>query len=195
VADYDPFKSMVPKSGYRFSEKIMLQQEARARTARGFDRMATNDVMVGVISDTHGLVRPQAAAALAGCDLIIHAGDVGKPEVLERLRELAPTFAVRGNIDIGDWAARLPLTQTVAVGALPLFVLHEIAQLDLDPAGAGFAAVVFGHSHRPSIATRGGVLFLNPGSAGPRRFKLPITVARVRVSGRQMRPEIVELRA
>ena len=155
--------------------------------------MATGDVMVGVISDTHGLIRPQAVAALVGCDLIIHAGDVGKPEVLERLRELAPTFVVRGNIDTGSWAARLPLTQRLEVGALRLFVLHEIAQLDLDPASAGFAAVVFGHSHRPLIETRGGVLFLNPGSAGPRRFKLPITIARIRVSDRRMRPEIVEL--
>jgi uncharacterized protein len=155
--------------------------------------MAAGDVIVGVISDTHGLIRPQAVAALVGCDLIIHAGDVGKPEVLERLRELAPTFVVRGNIDTGSWAARLPLTQRLEVGALRLFVLHEIAQLDLDPASAGFAAVVFGHSHRPLIETRGGVLFLNPGSAGPRRFKLPITIARIRVSDRQMRPEIVEL--
>jgi putative phosphoesterase len=158
-----------------------------------FDRMAAGDVTVGVISDTHGLIRPQAVAALVGCDLIIHAGDVGKPEVLERLRELAPTFAVRGNADTSDWAARLPLTQRLEVGALRLFVLHEIAQLDLDPVSAGFAAVVFGHSHRPLIETRGSVLFLNPGSAGPRRFRLPITVARIRVSDRQMRPEIVEL--
>jgi uncharacterized protein len=158
-----------------------------------FDRMAAGDVIIGVISDTHGLVRPQAVAALAGSDLIIHAGDVGKPEVLERLGELASLFVVRGNIDTGSWAARLPLTQRVEVGALRLFVLHEIAQLDIDPASAGFAAVVFGHSHRPSIETRGGVLFLNPGSAGPRRFKLPVTVARVRVSDRQIRPEIVHL--
>ena len=157
--------------------------------------MAASDIIVGVISDTHGLLRPQAVAALAGSDLIIHAGDVGKPEVLERLIELAPTFAVRGNIDTCDWAARLPLTQRLEAGSLRLFVLHEIAQLDIDPASAGFAAVVFGHSHRPSIETRGGVLFLNPGSAGPRRFKLPITVARVRVSDRQMQPEILHLRA
>ena len=156
--------------------------------------MAAGDVIIGVISDTHGLIRPQAVAALAGSDLIIHAGDVGKPEVLERLGELAPTFGVRGNIDIDSWAARLPLTQRVEAGGLALFVLHEIAQLDLDPASAGFAAVVFGHSHRPLIETRDGVLFLNPGSAGPRRFRLPITIARIRVSDRQMRPEIVELR-
>jgi putative phosphoesterase len=155
--------------------------------------MAASDIIVGVISDTHGLLRPQAVAALAGADLIIHAGDVGKPEVLERLLALAPTFAVRGNIDTGDWAGHLPLTQEVEAGALRLFVLHEIAQLDIDPPSAGFDAVVFGHSHRPSIETRGGVIFLNPGSAGPRRFKLPITVARVRVSDRQMHPQIVEL--
>jgi putative phosphoesterase len=156
--------------------------------------MAESEIILGVISDTHGLLRPQAIAALAGSDLIIHAGDVGKPEVLERLGELAPTFGVRGNIDIDSWAARLPLTQRVEAGGLALFVLHEIAQLDVDPASAGFAAVVFGHSHRPLIETRDGVLFLNPGSAGPRRFRLPITIARLRVSDRQMRPEIVELR-
>jgi uncharacterized protein len=158
-----------------------------------FGRVNASDIVIGVISDTHGLIRPQAVAALVGSDVIIHAGDVGKPEVLQRLGELAPTFVVRGNVDSGGWAARLPLTQRVEVGALRLFVLHEIAQLDIDPASAGFAAVVFGHSHRPSIETRGGVLFLNPGSAGPRRFKLPVTVARVRVSDRQMQPQIVHL--
>jgi uncharacterized protein len=157
------------------------------------DHMRGGDLLVGVISDTHGLLRPQAIAALAGADLIIHAGDVGKPEVIERLGGLAPTFVVRGNIDTDKWAARLPLTERVAAGALRFFVLHEIAQLDFDPGAAGFAAVVFGHSHRPSIEMRGEVLFLNPGSAGPRRFKLPVTVARVRVSGRQLRPEIVDL--
>jgi putative phosphoesterase len=156
--------------------------------------MAESEIILGVISDTHGLLRPQAIAALAGADLIIHAGDVGKPEVTARLGGVAPTFVVRGNIDNASWAARLPPTQTVAVGALRFFVLHDIAQLALDPAAAGFAAVVFGHSHRPSIETRNGVLFLNPGSAGPRRFTLPTTVARVRVCGQRMYPEIIELR-
>jgi putative phosphoesterase len=151
------------------------------------------DIVVGVISDTHGLMRPQAVAALAGSDMIIHAGDIGTTEVIDRLGGVAPTFVVRGNIDTAKWAAHLPATRIVEVGALRVFVLHEIAQLDLDPAAAGFAAVVFGHSHRPSIETRGGVLFLNPGSAGPRRFKLPVTVARVRVSGRRMRAEIIQL--
>jgi uncharacterized protein len=155
--------------------------------------MGESEIILGVISDTHGLLRPQAVAALAGSNLIIHAGDVGKPEVIDRLGGVAPTFVVRGNIDNGSWAARLPPTQTVEVGTLRLFVLHDIAQLAVDPAAAGFAAVVFGHSHRPLIETRDGVLFLNPGSAGPRRFTLPITVARVRVTGQRMQPEIVEL--
>jgi uncharacterized protein len=152
-----------------------------------------NEVTVGVISDTHGLIRPEAIEALQGSDLIIHAGDVGKPEVIAALRAVAPTFTVRGNIDRGRWADALAMTERVAVGELSFFVLHEISQLDLDPAAAGFAAVVFGHSHAPSIETRHGVLFLNPGSAGPRRFKLPVAVARVRVSGQELHPEIVEL--
>ena len=150
-------------------------------------------IIVGVISDTHGLVRPEAVAALRGSELIIHAGDVGRPEVIEELAAIAPTFVVRGNIDQASWAAGLPMTQTVDVGGLRFFVLHEIAQLDLDPAVAGIAAVVFGHSHQPLIETRAGVLFLNPGSAGPRRFKLPVTVARATVSGGRVRAEIVEL--
>jgi uncharacterized protein len=150
--------------------------------------------IVGVISDTHGLLRPEAVAALQGSDLIIHAGDVGKPEVIDALREIAPTFVVRGNIDKAHWAQSLPMSELVTVGENYLFVLHEIAQLDLDPATAGFAAVVFGHSHVPSIEARDGVLFLNPGSAGPRRFKLPVMVARVVVTGRQLAPEIVELK-
>lgn len=155
--------------------------------------MRERDIIVGVISDTHGLLRPQAVAALAGSDMIIHAGDIGAPDVIDRLGGVAPTFVVRGNVDTATWAARLPLTRIVEVGTLRVFVLHEISQLDQDTTAAGFAAVVFGHSHRPSIETRRGVLFLNPGSAGPRRFKLPVTVARVRVSGRRMRPEIIEL--
>lgn len=155
--------------------------------------MSESEIIVGVISDTHGLLRPQAVAALAGSHLIIHAGDVGKPEVIGSLAAIAPTFVVRGNVDHGGWAERLPVTTRVNVGSLHFFVLHDVAQLDLDLAAAGFAAVVFGHSHRPSIKTREGVLFLNPGSAGPRRFKLPVTIARVRVSGRCLRPEIVEL--
>jgi uncharacterized protein len=131
--------------------------------------MNKSEITLGVISDTHGLLRPEAVAALRGCDLIIHAGDVGNSDVIERLRDIAPTFAVRGNVDTGAWAARLPLTEIVEVGALLFYVLHDIAALDLDPPTAGFAAVVFGHSHRPSIDTRDGVLYLNrapPGRGG-----------------------------
>jgi putative phosphoesterase len=152
-----------------------------------------NNILVGVISDTHGLLRPQAIDALRGSDLIIHAGDVGRPELIDELRAIAPTFLVRGNVDTGHWAASLPATEIIEAGGLLLYMLHDISELDLDPAAAGFAAVVFGHSHQPSIETRNGVLFLNPGSAGPRRFKLPVTVARVRVAGRELQPEIVPL--
>jgi putative phosphoesterase len=156
--------------------------------------MPNRKTIVGIISDTHGLLRPEAVAALKGSDLIIHAGDVGKPEVIDALREIAPTSVVRGNIDKAHWAQALPTTELVAVGESWFFVLHEISQLDLDPPTAGFAAVVYGHSHQPAIETRDGVLFLNPGSAGPRRFKLPVTVARVVVTGRRLAPEIVELK-
>jgi uncharacterized protein len=149
---------------------------------------------VGVISDTHGLVRIEALDALRGCDLIVHAGDIGGPEVLASLAGIAPTFAVRGNNDREPWGLTMPLTEVVEVGERHLYLLHEIAHLDVDPAAAGFAAVIFGHSHKPLIDWRGGVLFLNPGSAGPRRFNLPVAVARLRVSDSGLEPELVELR-
>jgi putative phosphoesterase len=155
--------------------------------------MRESEIVVGVISDTHGLLRPEAIRALRGANMIIHAGDVGNPAVIEELRGVAPTFVVRGNIDKEHWAATLPMTAVVGVGERLFYVLHEISQLDFDPAAAGFAAVVFGHSHVPSMESREGVLFLNPGSAGPRRFKLPVAIARVRVSGERMDSEIVEL--
>jgi uncharacterized protein len=151
------------------------------------------DILVGVISDTHGLLRPEALAALRGADLILHAGDVGKPEVLDELRRIAPTFVVRGNVDHGNWALELPVSEIVQVGDRSFYMLHDIGEFDLDPATGGFAAVIFGHSHQPAIEVRDGVLFLNPGSAGPRRFKLPVSVARIRVSGGELDPEIVTL--
>jgi uncharacterized protein len=135
--------------------------------------------VVGLISDTHGLLRPEALCALDGSDLIIHAGDVGKPEILDALRALAPVVAVRGNIDRGEWASTLPLTAVAEAGPAAIYVLHDIHQLDLDPAAAGFHIVISGHSHKPSRTERGGVLYINPGSAGPRRFKLPLTIARL----------------
>jgi putative phosphoesterase len=163
-------------------------------------------VTIGVISDTHGLLRPQAVQALQGSDLIIHAGDVGKPEILEELRRIAPTFAVRGNVDTAAWAAKLPLTEVVDVGVgsdfsrtirdrivHPLYVLHDLATLDLDPKAAGFAVVISGHTHKPLAETRNGVLYLNPGSAGPKRFSLPICLARLHVSNSGLRHEFIEL--
>jgi putative phosphoesterase len=148
---------------------------------------------VGVISDTHGLLRPEAVAALHDSEIIIHAGDVGDPHILERLRAIAPTFAVRGNVDTSAWAQALPLTEVVEVGGLQLYVLHNLADLDVDPKAAGFAAVISGHTHRPHAEVRDDVLYLNPGSAGPRRFTLPIAVARLRVSGTRLSHEIVEI--
>jgi hypothetical protein len=148
---------------------------------------------VGLISDTHGPLRPEALRALRGSDLVIHAGDIGDAEVIVQLRALAPVFAVRGNTDHAPWALRIPTAEVVEAAGLLFYVLHDLADLDLDPLTGGFAAVVSGHSHQPSIQRRGGVLYINPGSAGPRRFKLPITVARVRIADGQMEPEIVQL--
>ena len=156
--------------------------------------MSTPDTTVGVISDTHGLLRPEAIEALRGVALILHAGDVGSRVVLERLRDVAPTIAVRGNVDTEAWAGRLRETEAVEVGSIRLYMLHELSKLDLDPATAGFAVVLSGHSHRPAADTRDGVLYLNPGAAGPRRFSLPITVARLRVTGREVSHDIIELR-
>ena len=150
-------------------------------------------MLVGILSDTHGLMRPEALDALSGSNIIIHAGDVGGPEILEKLRAIAPVFAVRGNVDTPAWADTLPNVQTVPVGMHNFYVLHNILELPIDPVEAGIAAVIFGHSHKPSIETRNGVVYLNPGSAGPRRFKLPICVARVEVSGARIEPTIVAL--
>jgi putative phosphoesterase len=153
--------------------------------------------VVGVISDTHGLMRAGALRALAGADLIIHAGDIGRPEVLDALRALAPAVvAVRGNNDDGGaaWAHRIAETETIEIGAVKLYLLHALPELTLDPAASGFDVVVSGHSHRPSVERReNGVLYLNPGSAGPRRFKLPVTVARLTVRGKSCRARIIEL--
>jgi putative phosphoesterase len=148
---------------------------------------------VGVISDTHGLLRPEALEALEGSELIIHAGDVGGPEVLEALGRVAPVVAVRGNNDRGAWAEALPVCEAVEVGGAFVYVLHDLKELDISPAAAGFRAVVSGHSHRPLAEVKRGVLYLNPGSAGPRRFKLPVTVARLDLDGAEASAEIINL--
>jgi putative phosphoesterase len=148
---------------------------------------------VGLISDTHGLLRPEALVALRGSDLIIHCGDVGKPEIIEQLRTLAPVVAVRGNIDKGPWASQLPLTAVAEAGSAFIYVLHDVAELDLDPAASQFNVVVSGHSHKPNHTERSGVMYLNPGSAGPRRFQLPITVARLDLRMLPWRVEFIDL--
>lgn len=148
---------------------------------------------VGVISDTHGVVRAEALEALAGSGLIIHAGDVGGPEVLEELGRVAPVVAVRGNNDRGAWAEALPEYEAVEVNGTFLYVLHDLKELDIAPAAAGFRVVVSGHSHKPLVEERRGVIYLNPGSAGPRRFKLPVTVARLNLSGADADAEIIQL--
>jgi putative phosphoesterase len=150
-------------------------------------------MIIGVISDTHGLLRPEALQALAGADRIIHAGDVGAPEVLEALARVAPLTAVRGNNDHAPWADVLPLTAVLEAGAVHIYVLHDRNELDLDPAAAGFRVVVAGHSHKPGQERQGGVLYFNPGSAGPRRFRLPISIGRLVLDGDEVRGEIETL--
>lgn len=150
--------------------------------------------VVGVISDTHGLLRAEAIEALRGSDHILHAGDVGAPEVLQRLREIAPVAVVRGNVDRDAWARAIPDREVLEVEAVSIYVLHILDDLDLKPEAAGFGAVVYGHSHVPKSEVKNGVLYFNPGSAGPRRFKLPVTVGRLVVEGGAVQGEIIELR-
>jgi putative phosphoesterase len=150
-------------------------------------------MVIGVISDTHGMLRTEAVRALVGSRLIVHAGDVGDPGILAALRTIAPVVAVRGNVDRGDWARALPEYELIEQDGASIYVLHNVKQLDLDPVAAGLHAVISGHSHNPSIRTQDGVLYLNPGSAGPRRFRLPITVARLHVRGKRLEAEQVYL--
>src|SRR5712664_827600 len=148
---------------------------------------------IGLISDTHGLLRKEAVEALRGSELILHAGDVGKPEILEALRKIAPVVAVRGNVDTEPWAQTLPETAVVEAGASMIYVLNDWKALDLDPAATGFQILVSGHSHKPGKTERDGVLYINPGSAGPRRFQLPVTVARLNLGEEPWKLEFVEL--
>ena len=149
--------------------------------------------LIGVISDTHGLLRPEAVEKLHGVDHIIHAGDVGIPDILNELSRIAPVTAVRGNVDRGGWAEKLPLTTVVEVGGVSIYVIHILQDLNLDPAAAGFGAVISGHSHKRAEKTENGVLFLNPGSLGARRFHLPVSMAHLRVADGRLEPEFIEL--
>ena len=155
--------------------------------------MANAVKRIGLISDTHGLLRKEAVEALRGSELIIHAGDVGKPEILEELRKIAPVIAVRGNVDTEPWAQALPEMAVAEADAAMIYVLHDVNALDLNPATSGFHIVVSGHSHKPGKSERDGVLYINPGSAGPRRFQLPVTVALLRLDGTPYEVEFVDL--
>jgi putative phosphoesterase len=148
---------------------------------------------IGIISDTHGLLRPEALATLTGAELILHAGDVGNPDVLEALKSIAPVVAVRGNNDKGRWAEQLPQWEVVQVGSVYIYMIHDLKEIDLNPAAAGFQVVVSGHSHKPSVEDRKGVLYVNPGSAGPKRFSLPVSVARLRVRGETVSARLLKL--
>jgi uncharacterized protein len=148
---------------------------------------------IGIISDTHGLLRPEAEHRLAGVDHIIHGGDIGQPEIIDALRRIAPVTAIRGNVDIGEWAAVYPETEVVRVAGKSIYVLHDLKTLRIDPIARGIDVVVSGHSHAPKIDTAGGVLYLNPGSAGRRRFRLPVTVATIDVSPNGLLPLIHDL--
>jgi putative phosphoesterase len=148
---------------------------------------------IGLISDTHGLLRPEARRFLEGSDHIVHGGDIGDSRVLEALESIAPVTAVRGNNDRGSWAAHIPETQILHVGGIVVYAVHDIAQLDIEPGAAGVRVVVSGHSHKPSVEQRDGILYVNPGSAGPRRFNLPISVGELMVVGNDVSARIVEL--
>jgi uncharacterized protein len=151
-------------------------------------------MIIGIISDTHGLLRPQAIEALGGCDRILHAGDIGAPEILEALAQIAPVTAIRGNVDTAPWASTLPLTEVIEANSILIYMLHNLAQLDLKPAAAGFRVVIYGHSHHPKIEEKNGVLYFNPGSAGPRRFNLPVSLGKLTVSAEKVNAELIELK-
>ncbi len=155
--------------------------------------MANAVKRIGLISDTHGLLRKEAVEALRGSELIIHAGDVGKPEILEELRKIAPVIAVRGNVDTGPWARTLPETAVAEAGSVLIYILHDVNTLDLNPAASGYHIVISGHSHKSGKTERDGVLYINPGSAGPRRFRLLVTVALLRLDGTPYEVEFVDL--
>lgn len=148
---------------------------------------------IGVISDTHGLLRPEALRALAGSDYIIHAGDIGSADILDQLRKIAPVTAVRGNADRAPWASKLPSHEVIELAGVSIYVLHILQELDLKPEASGFSAVIYGHSHVPKQEFRQGVLYFNPGSAGPRRFRLPVSVGRLEVNGTNLTSEVVSL--
>lgn len=161
--------------------------------APGRDPVFDDAMLLGVISDTHGLLRREALEALAGVEHIIHAGDIGSPDILPRLADIAPVTPIRGNVDTQPWGKGLPAWEMVTFAGRTIYVIHDLGDLDLDPAAARFDLVISGHSHRPKFETKKGVAYLNPGSAGPRRFKLPVTLAKLDLSTWPLRPEVHRL--
>lgn len=170
---------------------LAIPRRQNRLTGKGFGMSARTTV--GLIADTHGLLRPEALDALRGSDCIVHAGDIGGPAILAELAGIAPVTAIRGNVDTGAWADALPETATLVVGGVRIYLIHNIAELALDPAAAGFRVVLHGHSHRPSVREKDGVMFANPGSAGPRRFSLPISVGRLVVENGEVAAELIAI--
>jgi len=157
--------------------------------------MTVKPLTLGVISDTHGLLRPEAVAALRGSDRILHAGDVGASEILDALAQIAPVTAIRGNVDTAPWAHILPETEVVEAGGVSIYMRHDLGRLALKPEASGFRVVVYGHSHQPKMEESNGVLYFNPGSAGPRRFSLPVSVGKLLIEAKQIRGELIHLKA
>jgi len=156
--------------------------------------MTGKRITLGVISDTHGLLRPEAIEAMRGSERILHAGDIGTPEILEALAQIAPVTAIRGNVDTAPWARALPESEVVEAGGLSIYMLHDLGRLDLKPEAAGFRVVIYGHSHQPKVEEKNAILYFNPGSAGPRRFHLPVTVGRLIVEAGKVRAELMEMK-
>jgi uncharacterized protein len=184
------------RKGLVFSGRISLVMGSRRNKAelRSAEQVRTPAlVIVGVISDTHGLLRPEALAALRGSDYIIHAGDIGDPAILKKLGEIAPVTAIRGNVDREAWARRIPATDVLEVRGVTIYVLHNLNELDLKPEAAGFAVVVYGHTHGAKAEVKNGVLYFNPGSAGPRRFRLPVTIGRLSLKDGKISTEIIQI--
>ncbi len=188
--DYRPLKGSIGSrsNANQGNDFLTHLKMLRTQTEKNDDRR-----VIGLISDTHGLIRPEALEALQGVELIIHAGDIGKREVIDALQDIAPVLAIKGNNDIGSWAHRFPETKLVKSGNTRLFVIHNVNELECDPVARRYQVVVSGHSHKPSVSTRDGVLFVNPGSAGPRRFKLPIAVGKLFIEDNQVNAAIIEL--
>jgi len=190
---YKPDKPLLNRGrpAYNHARCCTTNDQADLGLKMSNDSLMTRDI--GVISDTHGLLREQVKSRLQGCEMIIHAGDIGGPSVLTELRQIAEVVAVRGNVDQGRWARELNLAEYLEIDGASICVIHDIGTLDLDPAGAGVNVVIYGHSHKPTIERKDGILYLNPGSAGPQRFQLPVSIALLHVETQGVLPEIVEL--